>query len=115
MIAPQPSRGDIWSINFDPTTGREQSGTRPALILSVDKFNRGPAELLVVLPLTSKDKHQPLHVAIVPPEGGVTAPSFIKCDDIRSVSKLRLKRILGRIGLDTMRAVEERLRILLDL
>jgi mRNA interferase MazF len=71
--------------------------------------------LLIVLPLTSKDKHQPLHVAVVPPEGGVTTPSFIKCDDIRSVSKLRLKRVLGRVGPETMESVEETLRILLGL
>lgn len=115
MTTPQPSRGDVWSINFDPTMGREQSGTRPALILSVDKFNRGPAELVVVLPLTSKDKHQPLHVAVSPPEAGLTVQSFIKCDDVRSVSKQRLKKTLGRVLPQTLAAVEERMRILLDL
>ncbi|MGH7971403.1 MAG: type II toxin-antitoxin system PemK/MazF family toxin, partial [Limisphaerales bacterium] len=32
MSARQPCRGDIWSVTFDPTLGREQSGTRPALV-----------------------------------------------------------------------------------
>ena len=86
---PDPGRGEVWSINLDPVLGREQGGSRPALVLSVDKFNQGPADLVIVLPITSRDKKQPIHVAITPPEGGVSAQSFIKCDDIRSISKLR--------------------------
>ena len=82
MSARQPCRGDIWSVTFDPTLGREQSGTRPALVLSVDKFNHGPADLVVVLPVTSKDKRQPMHVQVSPSEGGLKLTSYIKCEDI---------------------------------
>jgi mRNA-degrading endonuclease toxin of MazEF toxin-antitoxin module len=31
MNVPEPSRGDVWDLNFDPTIGREQAGARPAL------------------------------------------------------------------------------------
>jgi mRNA interferase MazF len=78
MSAPEPNRGDIWSINLDPTVGRAQAGTRPALVVSVDKFNHGPADLVVVLPVTSKDKNQPIHVPVKPPEGGLSMLSFVK-------------------------------------
>jgi mRNA interferase MazF len=78
----EASRGDVWAVNLDPTLGREQAGTRPALVFSVDKFNHGPADLLIVLPITSKKQSQPLHVEVTPPEGGLKLPSFIKCDDI---------------------------------
>jgi len=115
MSASQPSRGDVWSVSFDPTLGREQSGTRPALVLSVDKFNHGPAELVVVLPMTSKDKGQPIHVPVIPPEGGLKLPSFIKCEDIRSVSKRRFQQYYGTISSQTLAGVEKRLRILLNL
>jgi mRNA interferase MazF len=115
MSAVLPSRGDIWSVNFDPTLGREQAGARPALVLSVDKFNHGPAELVIVMPLSSKDKRQPIHVPVTPPEGGLTVPSFIKCEDIRSVSKQRFKQFYGIITTQTMAEVEKRLRILLNL
>ena len=54
MNAIQPSHGDVWPIDFDPIQGREQAGTRPALRLSVDKFNHGPAAMVVVLPVTSE-------------------------------------------------------------
>jgi mRNA interferase MazF len=110
-----PARGDIWIVNFDPIQGREQSGVRPALILSVDKFNSGPADLVVVLPITSKYKGQPLHVAIAPPQGGLTMESFVKVEDIRSVSKQRLRNYCGSVEPKIMDAIAMRTRILLGL
>jgi mRNA interferase MazF len=115
MGASQASRSDMWSVNLDPILGREQSGTRPALVLSVDKFNHGPADLVIVLPSTSKNKRQPLHVEVTPPEGGLKLTSFVKCDDIRSISKQRLKQRYGALSSQTMAEVENRMRILLNL
>jgi len=114
-MSDEPSRGEIWMADFDPTLGREQAGMRPALVLSVDSFNHGPAELLVVAPLTSKDKGIALHVAVEPPEGGLSVKSFIKCEDIRSISKERLIKRRGTVEKTTMESVEDRLRMLLGL
>jgi len=111
----EPSRGEVWLVDLSPVRGREQAGRRPGLIVSVDAFNRSPAELVVVLPLTSRAKGIPFHVEVRPPEGGLQRPSYIKCEDIRSVSKERLSKHLGRVSRTTMEAVEDRLRILLDL
>jgi mRNA interferase MazF len=115
MTPAQPARGEVWIVGLDPVQGREQAGTRPALVVSVDRFNRGPAGLAVVLPITSRFKGIPLHVAMTPPEGGLTLPSFVKCEDIRSVSIDRFIRRLGLAEMRTMTAVEDRLRILLAL
>jgi hypothetical protein len=38
-----PCRGEIWRVNLNPSRGHEQAGIRPALIVSVDMFNHGPA------------------------------------------------------------------------
>jgi mRNA interferase MazF len=111
----EPDRGDIWSVSFDPTVGHEQAGTRPALVVSIDKLNHGPADLAIVLPITSHDKGQPIHVQVTPPEGGLSVRSFVKCEDIRSVSKQRLKRFCGTVTAQTMSEVERRMRILLKL
>ena len=110
-----PSRGDVWLVNLNPTRGREQSGTRPALVVSVDAFNHGPADLLIVLPITSVEKRIPFHVEVVPPSGGVKVRSFIKCEDIRSVSKDRLIEYWGKVSTATLGEVEDRMRILLSL
>ena len=114
-MGPDPLRGDIWLVDLDPIEGREQAGRRPSLVISVDRFNRGPAELVVVLPVTSKGKGISWHVAIDPPEGGVTQPSYIKCEDVRSVSKTRLSDRWGSVSPATLDQVADRLKILLDL
>ena len=110
-----PSWGDIWEVDLNPTRGHEQAGMRPALVVSVDIFNHGPAELVVVTPVTTTARGIPLHVPIAPPEGGVKRLSFIKCEDVRSVSRDRLVTYWGSVNASTMEAVADRLRILLDL
>jgi mRNA interferase MazF len=110
-----PARGEVWTVNLDPVRGREQAGTRPALVVSVEAFNRGPADLVVVLPITSQAKGIPFHVEVRPPEGGLTLTSFIKCEDVRSISKERLRRRCGQVSPESLVQVEDRLRILLSL
>ena len=109
------SRGEIWLVGLDATKGREQAGMRPALVVSVDIFNHGAAELVVVIPITSKAKGIPLHVEVTPPEGGLTMTSFVKCEDLRSISTSRLVRRLGKVSSPVIDNVEDRLRILLGL
>ena len=73
------------------------------------------AGLVVILPVTSQAKGIPFHVSVEPPEGGLKKQSFIKCEDVRSVAKERLSRRCGVVSPDTMAAVDDRLRILLNL
>jgi mRNA interferase MazF len=114
-MMPEPSRGDVWDLILDPAMGHEQAGTRPALIVSVDLFNEGPAELIVVVPITRAQRNIRWHVQIRPPEGGLVAESFIQCENVRSVSERRLKRLRGRVSAITIQQIEDRLRILLGL
>src|SRR5438128_11466126 len=51
MVA--PIRGEVWLIDLNPVRGHEQAGRRPALVVSDDLFNQGPAGLVIVLPITS--------------------------------------------------------------
>ncbi|MGE0378049.1 MAG: type II toxin-antitoxin system PemK/MazF family toxin, partial [Planctomycetaceae bacterium] len=87
---------------------------RPVLIVSTDMFSQGPSELVVVLPVTSKDKRIPWHVEIDPPEGGVKTTSHIMCEAIRSISRDRLIKRWGTISHDSIAEVERRLRLLLE-
>jgi mRNA interferase MazF len=108
-----PSRGEIWLVNLNPTRGHEQAGIRPALVVSVDTFNHGPADLIVVLPITSKYRGIPFHLKINPPEGNLDKESYVKCEDIRSISKIRLEKSIGEVLNNTLSKVEDRLKILL--
>jgi mRNA interferase MazF len=112
---PEPQRGEVWLADLNPTRGQEQAGKRPVLIFSVDAFNQGPAELVVVLPITSTIRPIPLHVIVQPPEGGLKTRSRILTDAIRSISKDRLVERWGQVSEETMATVENRVRTLLGL
>ena len=110
-----PSRGEVWLADLNPTRGHEQAGRRPVLVVSEDLFNLGAAGLVVVLPLTSTRRGVPAHVPLTPPEGGLKTQSVILCDAIRSIAEERLVQQWGRVSRSTMALVEDRLRILLGL
>jgi mRNA interferase MazF len=95
--------------------GREQAGTRPVVIVSVDGFNQSSAELVIAVPLTSRQRRVRTHVEILPPEGGLTVASYIKCEDVRSISPERLIRRMGNVSPATLSEIELRLRFLLGL
>jgi mRNA interferase MazF len=91
----EPDRGDIWMVNLDPVVGHEQAGTRPALIVSVDELNHGPAELVTVLPLTTTERDLASRVRVPKDQGGLRKTSYIKCEEVRTISRDRLLRKVG--------------------
>jgi mRNA interferase MazF len=74
-----PAPGDIVWLNFDPRTGHEQSGHRPALVLSAEAYNRRTG-LMVCCPLTTRIKGFPFEVLVAG-----KPPSAVLSDAIRSV------------------------------
>jgi mRNA interferase MazF len=102
-------------MDLNPIRGHEQAGRRPVLVVSEDLFNRGPAGLVIVLPMTSTLRNVPSHVPIDPPEGGVKRRTAVLCEAVRSVSVERLIARWGPVSRQTMAAIEDRLRILLRL
>ena len=77
-----PERGDIVWIDFDPQSGHEQKGKRPALILSPQKYNE-KTSLCICLPITSKIKNYPFEVLLPDklPVNGVVLSDQIKSLD----------------------------------
>jgi mRNA interferase MazF len=74
-----PRRGDIVWLEFAPTIGHEQSGRRPAIVLSPTEYNE-KVGLMLVSPITSKSKNYPFEVILKGKVKGV-----ILVDQIRSV------------------------------
>lgn len=102
-------------VDLSPTRGREQDGMRPALVLSVDKFNRGPAGLVIVVPMTKTLRRIPTHVPVPAGEAGLTFDSYVKCEDLRSISKDRLVRHMGDVTYPRIESVQKFVRLLLGL
>jgi mRNA interferase MazF len=111
----KPRRGEIWLADLDPTRGHEQRGKRPVLVVSVDRFNEGPAGLVIVVPLTSRARGIPSHIRIAPPEGGLQTESFALVEAVRSISKTRLVRPWGPVSPGTLENVEVWMKTLLGL
>jgi mRNA interferase MazF len=76
-----PDRGDVIWINFDPQSGHEQAGRRPALVLSSREYNSFLG-LAQVCPITSKTKGYPFEVAI--PED-LHISGFVLSDQAKSI------------------------------
>jgi len=58
-----PRRGDVIRLDFNPQSGHEQAGRRPALVLSPTEYNR-KLGLAVVCPITNQAKGYPWEVEI---------------------------------------------------
>jgi mRNA interferase MazF len=105
----------VWYAQFNPVIGHEQGGRRPALIISHDVVNLGPGGRVIAVPFTTTDRGNPWHVEVDPSEGGLSRKSFARCEDVRSLSQLRLDREMGAVSDATMTKVEDVLRDLMDL
>lgn len=105
-----PERGDIVLLNFDPTRGREQHGTRPAVVISPKLYNRASG-LALVCPITSKSKGYPFEVAISANEGiaGVALVDQVRCIDW----KARTARCIGVLTAEQISDVLAKLRTLM--
>jgi len=88
-----PRKGDFVAVTFDPQSGHEQRGRRPALVVSNDLFNKR-TRLCIACPITGAQRDFPFHVAI--PEGhGVTGAVMV--EQVKSIDfRARdVKRISG--------------------
>jgi mRNA interferase MazF len=109
-----PRRGEIWLVDLNPTKGHEQAGVRPAVVVSDDVFNAGPADLCIVVPVTSRLRPIPSQIRL-PASGGLDRPSAALCEGIRSVSRSRLIRRIGSVGGAALASIDDILRILIRL
>ena len=91
MPAYVPDRGDLVWLHFTPQSGHEQSGRRPALVISPKAYNR-KVGLALFCPITSLVKGYPFEVQL--PEG-MKASGVVLCDQIKSLDwrSRRAKRI----------------------
>jgi mRNA interferase MazF len=102
----EPRVGDVWDVDFSPQVGREQAGILPALVTSIDQFNRIRNDLYIVAPITGTDRGLEYHVRVSPPEGGLTRSSLIMCEQEKSQSSQRFLCRRGTVTDETLRQVQ---------
>lgn len=108
-----PRRWDLVRVDLEPREGSEQGGTRPALVVSNDGFNRH-FPLVTVLPLTGLERKRRRVYAfeVLLPAGAAGNPraSVVMPHQVRTVSRSRITETLGSLDDPDLRdAVEERM------
>ena len=95
-------QGQIIRINFNPQSGHEQRGTRPALVVSNDFFNE-KNNMTIVCPITNTNNKFPLHV---PLDERTKTTGVVLCEHIRSLDiKARGYSVVEEIPLDLLEKV----------
>jgi mRNA interferase MazF len=76
-----PQQGDFIALTFDPQSGHEQKGRRPAFVVSKELFNRHTG-LAIVCPVANTDRGYPFHV---PVSAGGKLTGFIMVEQVKSI------------------------------
>jgi mRNA interferase MazF len=100
-----PKQGDFVVVNFDPQSGHEQKGRRPALVVSKTDFNRHTG-LAMLCPITNTFRNFPFHI---PVPAGSKLTGYIMVGQTRSVDygsrKVKFVEKASRAVLDEVLAM----------
>ncbi len=111
-----PRRGEVYWLDFDPSTGHEMSGLHPCVIVQNDVGNQYSA-LTIVVAITTNLRVAALPIGVLIPAGvgGLTRDSVAHCGHLYSLDKSRLRNKLGELPADRLTEVEQALRVSLGL
>jgi mRNA interferase MazF len=76
-----PKKGDLIIITFDPQSGHEQKGRRPALVVSNSVFNQHTG-FAIVCPITNTYRDSPFRVAIA---NSKTLTGYVMVEQVKSI------------------------------
>lgn len=104
-----PRRGDLLRLNFDPQSGHEQAGFRPAVVVSNSVYNEN-SSTIVVCPVTSRARGWPFEVSLPPSAKmeGVVLVDQVKVVDWRA----RKARVLCSCPEAVLDEIDARLDVL---
>lgn len=91
------NRGDVYLADLAEPVGREQLLRRPVVVVSAQAWLESAPPVVAVVPVTRTRRDRSTHVEIEPGASGLSATSYAKCEDVRSISPLRLERPFGHV------------------
>ena len=109
-------RGEIYFADLDPHYGSEQGGKRPVIVIQNNTGNKF-APTVIVAAVTSKvtkKPNQPTHV-LIDRNPAFSKPSMVLLEQIFTIDKERIQRLLGQTTPDEMYQINEALMNSLDL
>jgi mRNA interferase MazF len=108
-------KGDVYIATLDPTIGGEIKKTRPVVVVS-NNINNKYNKTVSILPITSNtDKVYPFEVYVGKGIGNLPKDSKIKADQIRTIDKSRLIKLVGNLPKDYLTQIDIALKIHLEI
>ena len=95
-----PKKGDLIILTFDPQSGHEQKGRRPALVVSNTLFNQHTG-LAIVCPITNTKRDFPFHVEIA---SSKTLTGYVMVEQVKSIDYKSRKVKLIEVAADELLA-----------
>ena len=111
-------RGEIYFVNLNPVHGREQSGHRPVLVLSIDTINKLPLVATVVVGTKGENisRDYPTNVRVSAADSGLPMETVFLCFQIRSLDTKRFPhQPAGKLTGMALKKVEDAVRYCLGL
>ena len=96
--------GTIVWCDLDPVVGNEQGGRRPALVISSIDYSEAMTHMTLVVPVTTRQRPWPNHVALSGPTG-LRTQSYAITEQPRAISIMRVQKIAGRVDGDSLARV----------
>jgi len=94
-----PARGDVVILDFNPQSGHEQAGKRPAIVISDDLFNQVTG-FAVVCPITNQTKGYPFEVVV---RGTNKTTGVVLADQFKSLDwKARNAHVVDKVSVDVV-------------
>jgi mRNA interferase MazF len=81
MVGYCPQKGDFVVVNFNPQSGHEQKGRRPALVVSNKIFNQATG-MAMVCPITNTNRKIPFHIGL---DSQSSLTGFVMVEQIKSI------------------------------
>ena len=94
-------QGQVYWTYFEPGKGHEQHGRRPVVVVSGSELNQSETGLVWVVPVTTRDRNWETHLRLKGPLG-LTEECFAMTEQLRCVSRGRLKRLSGAVSEESL-------------
>lgn len=102
----------LWVADFGVPAGHEQGGVRPAIVIGSPGHCALPIDVMLVIPLTTRDRGLRHHVRIASESSGLHHPSWARTEEVRTISTARLAQSapIGRASAEEIEELRKWLR-----
>lgn len=107
--------GQVVWVNLSPVVGSEQADHRPAVIVASNDYLTSVPNVVIVVPVTTRDRGIPNHVRFGGVPGLVDQDCFAMTEQPRTIDRKRITKTLGDVGHETLHEIRSWLGDFLDL